>query len=72
MAMKRYSTFLQSSRTGASSSDSLISYPEHLLGEYYPSAEMQSVQSAAPVNWAVHILRLFEWELIKLFDYEML
>ena len=32
-----------SSITGASPSDCLVSYPEHLLGKSYRSAEMQSV-----------------------------
>ena len=38
--------------TGASPSDCLVSYPKHSLGESYPSAEIQSVYSAAPANWA--------------------
>ena len=29
-----------------------MSYPEHLLGESYPSAERQSVYSTAPADWA--------------------
>ena len=29
-----------------------MSYPGHLLGESYPSAEIQLVYSAAPANWA--------------------
>ena len=37
---------LSSSITGASASDCLISYPEHLLGESYPPAEMNSVYSS--------------------------
>ena len=37
-----------SSITGASQSDCLVSYPGHSLGESYPSAEMQSVYSASP------------------------
>ena len=32
--------------------DCLVSYSRHSLGEFYPSAEMQSVCSAAPVDWA--------------------
>ena len=40
-----------SSFTGASPSDCLVSYPEHSSGESYPSAEMQSVYSAAPADW---------------------
>ena len=42
----------QASRTGASPSDCLVSYPGHLLEESYLSAEMQSVYSTAPANWA--------------------
>ena len=37
--------------TGASTSDCLRSYPGHLLGKSYPSAEKQSVYSTAPVDW---------------------
>ena len=36
----------------ASESDCLLSYPGHSLGESYPSAEMQSVYSVAPADWA--------------------
>ena len=53
MAMKGYSVLPQRSCiTEASTSDCLVSYPEHLLEESYPSADMQSVNSAAPANWA--------------------
>ena len=41
-----------SSITEASPSDCLMSYLGHLLGESYPSAEMQLVYSTAPANWA--------------------
>ena len=44
-----------SSTTGASTSDCLVSYPGHLLGESYSSAEMQLVYSAFPTNWAKNI-----------------
>ena len=37
--------------TGASPLDCLVSYPGHLLGESYPSAEMQSVYSTVSANW---------------------
>ena len=40
-----------SSITGPSSSDCLVSYPGHSLGKSYPSAEMQSLYSAAPTDW---------------------
>ena len=41
-----------SSITGISPSDYLVSYPGHSLGESYPPAEMQSVYSTTPINWA--------------------
>ena len=48
MAMKRYSVFPQSfCITGASPSAYLVSYLGHTLPESYPSAQMQSVCSAA-------------------------
>ena len=48
--------FLQISKDGSSPSDCLMSYPRHLLGESYPSAEMQSVYSTGhQVDWAVLI-----------------
>ena len=40
----------------ASPSDCLVSYLVHLLGECYPSAEMQSVYSAAPADWTIEIM----------------
>ena len=42
-----------SSLTGTSPSDYLVSYPGHLLEEYYPSAEMQSVYSTAPADSSI-------------------
>ena len=45
----------QSSRIyGASPSHCLVSNPRHLLEGSYPSAEMQSVYSTAPANWAIY------------------
>ena len=43
-----------SSITGASTSDCFVSYPEHPLGVWYPSAEIQSVYSTdpPPADWA--------------------
>ena len=38
--------------TETSPSDCLVSYPEHSLGKSYPSADMHSVYSMAPTNWA--------------------
>ena len=43
---------LLSSRTVASPSDCLVSYPVPSLAESDPSAEMQSVYSTAPAEWA--------------------
>ena len=36
----------------SSITDCLVSYPGHLFGESYPSAEMQSVYSRAPIDGA--------------------
>ena len=38
--------------TGTSPSGCLVLYPGHLLEESYLSAEIQSVYSTAPVDWA--------------------
>ena len=46
MAMKGYS------KTGVSPLNGFISYPGHLLGGCYTSAEMQSVYSTVPTGWA--------------------
>ena len=40
-----------SSITGVSRSDCLVSYPGHSLGESYPFAEMQLVYSTAQTDW---------------------
>ena len=42
-----------SSIIGASPSDCLVSYAGHSLEVFYPSTEMQSVYSSAPVDWAI-------------------
>ena len=42
-----------SSITGTSLSDCLVSYPGHSLGWSYPSAERQKVYFTAPANWAI-------------------
>ena len=47
-----------SSITEASPSDSTVSYIGHSLGESYPSAEMQSVYSTAPADWASELERV--------------
>ena len=44
-----------SSITGVSPSDCFVSYLGHSLGVSYLSAEMQSVYSIAPADWAVEI-----------------
>ena len=46
---------LSSSISVASPSNCLVSYPGHLMGESYPSAEMQSVDFATPVNWVTYL-----------------
>ena len=47
---------LQSSKTGASPSDGLMSYLGYLIVVgVLPSAEIQSVYATAPANWA-HII----------------
>ena len=45
-----------SSTAGTSPSDCLVSYSGHSLGGGYPSAEVQSVYSTAPADWATKIL----------------
>ena len=61
--MKGCSTFPQSSKTGASTSDGLVSYPRHLFwkerGGSYFSTEMQSVYFTAPANAATILIRLW-------------
>ena len=47
-----------SSITEASPSDFLVSYQGHSLGESYLSAEIQSVYSAVPADWAHKLLVL--------------
>ena len=50
----------QSSNTaGTSPSDSLVSYPGHSLAGSYPSAEMQSVYSTAPADWAIYGMKYY-------------
>ena len=43
---------LQSSRTGASPTDCLVSYLGYMWRESYLSVEMQSMYSTAPADWA--------------------
>ena len=49
MAMKDYSAF---PKAHALQLDCLLSYVGHLLRGSYASAEIQSVYSAVPANWA--------------------
>ena len=50
-----------SSITGASPLNYLVSYLGHSLWGPYPSAEMQSVYSRAPVDWAIRSVRRCPW-----------
>ena len=55
VAVKGYSAFFQnSSITGASPTGCSVLYPENWFwgGGSYPAAEMQSVHSTVPANWA--------------------
>ena len=53
MVMKGCSTFPKSSSiTGNSPSDCLVSYLGHSFGGGYISAEVQSLYSIAPGDWA--------------------
>ena len=47
----------QISKAGVLPSNGLMSYPGHLLGVSYPSAEMQLVYSTASANWALYGLK---------------
>ena len=55
-----------SSITEASPSDCLLSYPGYSLGEFYPSAEMQSMYSTTTADWAMQtrILDITEFNVI--------
>ena len=48
---ERLQILQNSSFTEASPSNSLFFYPGHLLGEFYPSAEMQWVYFTDPADW---------------------
>ena len=50
MAMKESSAFPKT--PALLEPDCLVSYPGHLLGESYPSVEIQFVYSTATVDWA--------------------
>ena len=53
-----------SSITWTSPSDCLVSYPGPSLRRSYPSAEMQSVYSTAPADWAMFTKRSPECQMI--------
>ena len=50
-----------SSITGTIQSDCFVSYLGHSLRVSYPSAEVQSVYSIAPADWAIHLFILMYW-----------
>ena len=57
MAMKRYSAFPKApALLEPHQLIVYISYPGHMLGESYPSAEIQSVYSAAQADWTKEIM----------------
>ena len=58
MAMKGYSAF---PKAPALLSDCLMSYPRHSLRESNSYAEMQSVYSGAPADWATNIRERRTW-----------
>ena len=45
------------SKTLASPSDCLVSYPGHLLADFIPSTEMQSAYSITPANWVTLLIQ---------------
>ena len=57
-----------SSITGISPSGCFVLYLGHLLGESYPSAEMQLVYPPAPANWDLYE-KVFEHALGALRDF---
>ena len=65
MAMKEYSISPK-----APSNVVLHHIPGHLLGEFYPSVEMQSAYSAASADWADTKMarNMFYFKLILLFQ----
>ena len=59
-----------SSTAGTSPSDCLVSYPGHSSGGgSYPSAEVQSVYSTAPADWANCILDKYQKHYIYIYIY---
>ena len=65
-----------SSTAGTSPSDCLVSYLGHSLGKgSYPSAEVQSVYSTAPADWAMTtnemftIFKIVPWHLAHLLQW---
>ena len=52
MAMKEYSAFPKAPAVLEHHHQIIVSYPGHSMGFFYSSAEMQSVYSIAPADWA--------------------
>ena len=50
-----------SSFTGTSPLDCLVSYPGNWFGKSYPSADVQSVYSTAPADWAIVFCWFWFW-----------
>ena len=50
-----------SSNAGTSPSDCLVSYQDTRKEGFYLSAEVQSVYSTAPADWAKEYLEQFNW-----------
>ena len=59
----------QSFMAGAEPSDCWVSYPVHLLGKFYPSAEMQSMYSTAPADWIKQ--RMIPWQITSLIKWKV-
>ena len=57
MAIKGYPYNPKSSRTWTPPSENLVSYPVRSLGRFYPSAEMQSLYSTVPADWALYLFK---------------
>ena len=68
MAIKGYRQ--SPSITGASPSDCLVSYPGHSLVGWgsFPSAEMKSVYSIAPADWAIDLFK-FSYKSFDFWNY---
>ena len=58
MAMKGYFAFLKAPILLEPHQTDLVSYPGLLMEEYYASAEMLSVYSMAPADWAMEFINV--------------